>query len=196
MKKPRTPLPEEAMSPAVAEAPEPAASAPTETPAPAEEEIDWMSPDAMLKMMAQMGVETPATPPPAEAPVAAEPTPSEAVETPGPEAEKPDWLKQMEAEAEAYEAIAAAQPTQPESAPAPAEEEIDWMSPDAMLKMMAQMGIDTPATPPPAQAPVAAEPTPSEAVETPGPEAEKSDWLKQMEAEADAYEATAAAQPT
>ena len=143
MKKPRTPLPEEAMPPAVAEAPEPAASAPTETPAPAEEEIDWMSPDAMLKMMAQMGVETPATPPPAEAPVAAEPTPSEAVETPGPEAEKPDWLKQMEAEADAYEAIAAAQPTQPESAPAPAEEEIDWMSPDAMLKMMAQMGIDT-----------------------------------------------------
>jgi hypothetical protein len=110
--------------------------------------------------------------------------------------EKPDWLKQMEAESDQYEMTARAPATEPGVQPEMSEDEaLAWLEalaakqganaeelvtkPEARVEEMPawiQSQAEAAAEAPPLAEPVAAD--------------EKPDWLKQMEAESDAYEAT------
>jgi len=126
------------------------------------------------------------------------------------EAGKPEWLKQMEAEADQYEAMAKAQPEPAEpvavSVPSSEDEALAWLEslaakqgakPEELVTKPGVRAEEMPAwvreaqeaSVPPTPEPMEAEPEPAIA------EAEKPEWLKQMEAEADQYEATAKAQP-
>jgi tetratricopeptide (TPR) repeat protein len=131
---------------------------------------------------------------PAEALTPAEPPASLAEE-------KPEWLKQMEAEADAYEAMASGAPpaetleppptsAEPAMAASTTEERPDWLK-----QMEAEAdAYEALATRPLTARPEAAQPAMAESEITPAAEApeptlaEKPEWLKQMEAESDAYE--------
>ncbi len=98
----------------------------------------------------------------------------EEIAAPASAEEKPDWLKQMEAEADQYEAAATGKP----AATASPIELPAWMKP-----VLSQGDVAR------SEAEPAAVPTAAEEPALSGTEG-KPDWLKQMEAEADQYEAT------
>ncbi len=136
---------------------------------------------------------------------AASPTGSAAPAS-APAEEKPDWLKQMEAEADQFDALSPGQPPAPATEAAPEIDLPDWMR-------AAPSAVEEPALPQEgasrseAEGPVLPQggasrseaegttlfSTPSAA--TPTPAEEKPDWLKQMEAEADQFDAMTQGQP-
>lgn len=150
--------------------------------------------------------------PPVPAPTT-EPEPAAAEAEPAPtisEVGKPEWLKQMEAEADQYEAMTKAQPEPAKpaevSVPSSEDEALAWLEslaakqgakPEELVTKPEVRAEAIPAWVREAQeAPVPPTPEPVKTELEPAiAEAEKPEWLKQMEAEADQYEATAKAKP-
>ncbi len=124
--------------------------------------------------------------------------------------EKPDWLKQMEAEADQYEAVAKGEPPMAEpptvAALSSEDEALAWLESLAAKQgasaeeLVSKPGARAEALPAWIQAEMAApaapiaEPTPEPVVLEEKSE-EKPEWLKQMEAEADQYETVAKGEP-